>query len=49
MVAHPHHAHDVLPAFKHTQPSQPPQPLPARAFRLQTSPLRGYAYHRGIR
>lgn len=33
-----------LPALKHTQPSQPPQPLPAGTYRLQTSPLRGYAY-----
>lgn len=34
-----------LPPLRHSQPSQPPQPLPAGAYRLQTSPLRGYAYH----
>jgi len=30
--------------LKHTQPSQPPVLLPADEFRLQTSPLRGYAF-----
>lgn len=42
MLAHPTHLR--LPPVKHTQPSQPPLPLPAGTYRLQTSPLRGYAY-----
>jgi hypothetical protein len=33
-----------LTPVKHTQPSQPPQPLPQGSYCLQTSPLRGYAY-----
>jgi hypothetical protein len=46
MVSYPHvPPQDIYPVvLKHTQPSQPPQPLPAGGFRLQTSPLRGYAY-----
>jgi hypothetical protein len=42
MVAYPEYL--PVPPLKHTQPSQPPLPLPANTYRLQTSPLRGYAY-----
>lgn len=36
---------EALYPCRHSQPSQPPQPLPAGTYRLQTSPLRGYAHY----